>query len=303
MKHPSKCLAVKGRRDTSRGAHALMVYDCPDDLSRAERFIINEQGRGYIRWALHPDLCLNAPGGSGLQFWKCKSAPEMNLNFEIQVSSNGSSEIRKASDPRWCVDIPNEDHRNGNRLQMWYCNSTRTGKPQDEQFSFHRLVDCKYNEYCGFGPDPSKTTVATTTPSPTTSTTLAEPGDALDPYAAEQEVLMRTTTTLVVVDESGNEIDLHASQDSARSLGVAIPGSMIWLLGCCLALGAILAAPFLYRRLSKPRREGDGAAIVWHFGRVVDARRPYDTLNGAYEVQLDGRSSPGSARDASLVYS
>jgi len=297
LHHPEKCLSVKGKRHSARGPHALQIWDCPSDIAEAERFVIPTTGLGKIRWAAHPSVCLNAPGRSNLQFWSCDHSPRRNVEFLIEINSNGSSEIRKAADPRWCVDVPDDNLRNGHMLQMWHCNHHNG---QDKHFTFHRLVA------------EDAFTVATTTSIATSVTTTTAaitttPAPLLSTAAPTPTLIEAITTSQPAGSHFNTEVDeVHEGQKAEFwGLREALPMQRWYMLmGCFFALGAIFALPFLCCRLCSVKHrhiEADNGADVWRFARVVDARRPYETLSGAYEVQLDGRS--GSARDAALVHS
>mmetsp|Transcript_92940 Transcript_92940/g.206770 ORF Transcript_92940/g.206770 Transcript_92940/m.206770 type:complete len:408 (+) Transcript_92940:99-1322(+) len=291
--HPDKCLAVAGDRKDFDGPHQLEIWDCPADILQNDRFLIPMSGKGYIRWALKPSLCLNAPRAhtTNLQLWDCDSVEPDHLMFLVNVDASGTGMIRKASDPSWCVDVPGEKAINGNRLQMWPCaDPTDSQETLDQSFEFHHLVDCEVSEGNDCGTSVLPAPVVTTTLPPATGGTGE--GESSGP-------------------DKEPETDPNGSLPLPSLSSIpAIPGLPKHLLGYrtqYVVAAACLLASLLICSLvccccnagTSGFRGNNGTrevTHVWRFGRLVDTRRPmggpYDSLNGAFDVQLDGRATP-----------
>lgn len=88
------------------------------------------------RWADHPELCLDAPGGRVLQMWYCNATPA-HMQFRVQLEE-GDGTIRLAARPEMCLDVPDGSTGNGLPLQLWECNSSKDGnlsKKENMRFS------------------------------------------------------------------------------------------------------------------------------------------------------------------------
>lgn len=71
-----------------------------------------------VRWAKHPDKCLDVGGnGSGarLQIWRCDENYPWNQRFIVPPDGT-TGQIRWATHPELCLDSPG-----GNNLQLWTC--------------------------------------------------------------------------------------------------------------------------------------------------------------------------------------
>jgi hypothetical protein len=119
----------------------VQLYDC---LDKPDRFLLPVRGTAPIRIAGNESFCLDAPGGSQLQFWTCKEAPEMNVMFESDPQGQGRYRLR---DRGMCMDVPNGDDAPGNFLQMWPCASAGVNM----RFSVHAPVDCEWSEWEDWG--------------------------------------------------------------------------------------------------------------------------------------------------------
>jgi len=90
-------------------------------------------GKGPIRWAEQPELCLDAPGHTQLQFWNCSVAPDRNTQFLIDTKP-GHGIFRQAAVPYKCLDVPGTSNDNPQVfLQMWDCDSAKAGH---QRFTF-----------------------------------------------------------------------------------------------------------------------------------------------------------------------
>jgi len=80
-----------------------------------------------IRWATHPDKCLDVNGGvnrdgTNVQLWDCVSNGE-HENMQFLVPPSGNGRIHWAKHPTKCLDVSGGDTNNGANLQIWSCNS------------------------------------------------------------------------------------------------------------------------------------------------------------------------------------
>lgn len=152
--HPGKCWDYTHRQvnPTPHPGMQLSIYDC---VEKPDKFIVPVKGTGSIKIAGDERWCLDAPGGAQLQFWDCDKANQANVRFIPNKSGIGT--YRLASKPNKCIDVPNHDPANGNRLQMWRCVDEND---EDMHFSIHAPVDCKWaswdawtncSEVCGGG--------------------------------------------------------------------------------------------------------------------------------------------------------
>jgi len=78
-----------------------------------------------IKWATHPEKCLDVSGGTkqagtNIQLWDCVNEGEHdNMQFLIPESGNGP--IRWAKHPTMCLDVQGGKTHNGVNLQLWHC--------------------------------------------------------------------------------------------------------------------------------------------------------------------------------------
>ncbi len=80
---------------------------------------------GPIRWAVHPNKCLDVSGGNTrngtqLQTWDCVN-DGTHPNMQFILPQGGRGPIRWATHPNKCLDISNGGTHNGNRVQIWDC--------------------------------------------------------------------------------------------------------------------------------------------------------------------------------------
>lgn len=143
-KDPRKCLDVGGNQS---GANLQLWHCAPEDSAYKDqqRFILPQRGgTGFIRWAAHPELCLDAPGGQDLQFWACRVAPAKNMLFT--VSPDGRGRIHLASFPHLCVNVP-KMNKNGEKAVMWNC-SDMAGDDETGRTKFvTERRDCKWSTW------------------------------------------------------------------------------------------------------------------------------------------------------------
>mmetsp|Transcript_45624 Transcript_45624/g.90505 ORF Transcript_45624/g.90505 Transcript_45624/m.90505 type:complete len:392 (+) Transcript_45624:62-1237(+) len=140
--HPEKCWDYSHRLPNSR-PHAgmqLSIWDCPEE---PDKFMVPVKGAGPIKVAGAEKLCLDSPGGAQLQFWECTKAKKSHLEFIPNKFGMGT--YRLNSRPDECIDVPNEDTTNGNRLQMWRC--LEEGDSEDMHFSIHAPVHCQWSDW------------------------------------------------------------------------------------------------------------------------------------------------------------
>mmetsp|Transcript_24169 Transcript_24169/g.73072 ORF Transcript_24169/g.73072 Transcript_24169/m.73072 type:complete len:205 (+) Transcript_24169:1-615(+) len=120
----------------------LQLWDCTE---AADRFIVPVKGRGTIRIHGSEHYCLDAPGGTQLQFWECGKAPRRNIIFRPRDDTVGAFSLDK--DPGICLDVPNEITEEGNFLQMWSCADGHG----DKLFSVRAPVHCHWSRWGEWG--------------------------------------------------------------------------------------------------------------------------------------------------------
>jgi len=89
--------------------------------------------KGSIKWATHPEYCLDVSGGkhksgTNLQVWHCNASHKENREFAMATSGEGP--LHWASDMDDCIDIAGGNAANGNNVQMWVSDC----KHEDMQF-------------------------------------------------------------------------------------------------------------------------------------------------------------------------
>jgi len=60
-----------------------------------------------------------ASGETNLQMWDCDGATEDHIRFI--VPTEGSGQIRRASDTSKCLDVASGGTENGNNIMIWEC--------------------------------------------------------------------------------------------------------------------------------------------------------------------------------------
>merc|ERR1740138_1295900 len=82
--HPDKCLDVRG--GLAQNGNGLQLWDCSDHPDM--RFLTPAPGAsGRIRWAGHPEFCLDARETGGVFLWECQDPdddPNPNPNPHMQ---------------------------------------------------------------------------------------------------------------------------------------------------------------------------------------------------------------------------
>lgn len=126
----------------------LQLWRCAGEDSQwrdKQRFVVPPDGSpGPIKWAKHPNLCLDSPGGSNLQFWACGEAPGKNTLFT--VSPDGKGNIHWFAFPHLCVDVPKTKVANGRKLLMLNCSNTSSSSGNEAKFILHS-VDCQLSKW------------------------------------------------------------------------------------------------------------------------------------------------------------
>jgi len=80
-------------------------------------------GGGHLHWHLHPDRCLDSPGGSELQTWDCRASPADHANFTLS-DGGGPTKVCLAHHPERCLRLPGAgrgDPSSGDRLEIGPC--------------------------------------------------------------------------------------------------------------------------------------------------------------------------------------
>jgi len=78
--------------------------------------------KGPIKWATHPEYCLDVASGkhesgTNLQVWHCNATHKENRHFAVVTSGEGP--LHWASHMDDCIDIAGGKMANGNNVQMW----------------------------------------------------------------------------------------------------------------------------------------------------------------------------------------
>jgi len=146
-KQPHKCLQVE--RIEMRGGQRLQLRHCGLD---SDSFLIPKgRGTGPIRWAQHPSLCFDAPGGSQLQLWNCSHAPDKNKLFILNDGEEFA--IRWKAHPDMCLDVPNGRSEDGTFLQLWRCGQPGSSRLANMQFLVATVpTDCEWGPWSEWSP-------------------------------------------------------------------------------------------------------------------------------------------------------
>jgi len=141
--HPGTCLGVERSR-VPAGAKLIMRECGQNDQffipSRtlttsapcSESKLQNCTGPFSIQWASNPGFCLDAPGGSDLQFWKCGNGNAENFRFLMSTDREEGTEIRWHRHPEKCLVLP---HMRGNywtRVKLGDCSDNRSNNSSNQ---------------------------------------------------------------------------------------------------------------------------------------------------------------------------
>mmetsp|Transcript_92544 Transcript_92544/g.288504 ORF Transcript_92544/g.288504 Transcript_92544/m.288504 type:complete len:266 (-) Transcript_92544:324-1121(-) len=123
--------AVVGNGSASGELHESCVFDVcfggEDEYASADAAIDRDLGNALaarpIRWATHPDLCLEVGGGqplngSALQIRGCDGG---NADMLFVPPEGGRGHVRWAKFPEMCLDVAAGALEEGTRLQVWRC--------------------------------------------------------------------------------------------------------------------------------------------------------------------------------------
>jgi len=116
--YPSKCLDVAGDKSGAQ----VQIFSCKSGQPNQQFILPPSNSTGEIKWATHPELCLDNPIGVALQMWKCSETSNEKRMFLVSSGENGHSRIHLAARPSKCVDIPDGVAVNGKKVQLWDCN-------------------------------------------------------------------------------------------------------------------------------------------------------------------------------------
>jgi len=155
MKHPTKCLDIAGEG----GGAQLQIWSCSDEFPKKQRFIAPPPGTaGQIKWATHPELCLDNSKWNELQLWHCSRCSPEKSRFKI--SPDGKGRIVLADQPNKCMDIPTGFVRNGLKVQLWDC-SDATSRGREDNIKWITKtgidktgIDCKWGTWSSWSACP-----------------------------------------------------------------------------------------------------------------------------------------------------
>jgi len=141
-KQPQKCLQVE--RIDMRGGQRLQLRQCGLD---SDSFLVPKgRGTGPIRWAQHPSLCFDAPGGSQLQLWNCSRASNQHKLFNFDDGEEFV--IRSKAHPGMCLDVPNGRAEDSTFLQLWHCGEPGSSRLANMQFMVATIpTDCEWGPW------------------------------------------------------------------------------------------------------------------------------------------------------------
>jgi len=104
---------------------ALRTFDAPQGIVPCSSKCVGTLRPLAIRWATHPDKCLDVSGGvngDGTQLSDCLHDGEHdNMQFLVPLSRTGR--IHWAKHPTKCLDVSAGNKNNGTNLQIWSCSS------------------------------------------------------------------------------------------------------------------------------------------------------------------------------------
>jgi len=131
---PEMCVGVVHDQPGSGtgSGDSLQLWDCGNCT---DHFLLPPDGKpGMIRWAQHPDLCLDSPADPSdptvLQLWLCNVTPAEHKNFTPGLGAGGDGTIRLTQSNTSCISVPEGESDSGAHLIMRTCDSS------DQNFHF-----------------------------------------------------------------------------------------------------------------------------------------------------------------------
>lgn len=107
--HPGKCLDVRG--GGVQNGNGLQLWDCSDHGDM--HFLTPANGEsGQIRWASHPEKCLDARDTGGVFLWDCDEK-NLNVNMQFVMPQDASGPIRLVTNPDRCWGLDSNSAQNG----------------------------------------------------------------------------------------------------------------------------------------------------------------------------------------------
>jgi len=121
-REPDWCVEVGGGKP-EKGS-GVQLWPCGQSKANAQ-FLLPPGGRGLVRWAAHPDMCLDVHPRGGrvgngvrIQLWACR---EGHPNMQFVLPKGGRGKIRWAEDPSMCLDVKHGREVRGTPVQLWRC--------------------------------------------------------------------------------------------------------------------------------------------------------------------------------------
>lgn len=176
--NPEKCVGVAYDQTGTGKGDSLQIWECSECN---DHFVLPRDGEpGMIRWAEHPDFCLDSPEDptdpTVLQLWQCNVTPAEHKNFTLRLGVGMDGTMRQSHKNDSCISLPDGKFDNGVHLIMRNCNSS------DPFFRFSL----------------SGATEAQTTSGPTESASETDGADGASIVGKEaQEEVERTANTTV----------------------------------------------------------------------------------------------------------
>lgn len=114
-------------------AGAECIGDYANKCTFYERKLAQAWVKVNIRWAMHPDHCLEVSGGvnqdgTNIQLWDCANDGEYE-NMQFLVPPSGQGVIRWAKHPTKCLDVAGGGTKNGANLQIFRVQRAWRGTP------------------------------------------------------------------------------------------------------------------------------------------------------------------------------
>lgn len=125
---PKRRFLADQQEGPTHGSSMVDFFENPIDAGRVE---FQNYREGVFQWANHPDKCLAVDtssddlirNGASIVLQRCDPT---NIHQRFIVHKTGFGFIRSAASPFKCIDVQNGANKNGNRIQVWDC---QTGNP------------------------------------------------------------------------------------------------------------------------------------------------------------------------------
>jgi len=137
-KDPTKCLDVRGGDNQDKTP--LDIWDCAtanyaDGTNPNQHWILPANGEGVIRWAAHPDKCIDVRGGftdygTTIQLYSCGDGENLNRRFKLPIDGSSGPIVWSPAHPTECLDVHEGKTDNGTPIELYGCNYRNTWSHQ-----------------------------------------------------------------------------------------------------------------------------------------------------------------------------